>query len=250
VVSASPDGLVVVLAPHLDDAVLSAWSVLRSTPASLLRVVACFAGVPPEGTHGPYDPIFGVADSAELVRRRRQEDVDALAAVGIVPVHLDHLDDQYRTAPVDPAVLERSIAEVAPGPSLLVAPAGIGRHPDHLAVRTAAMALAAASGVSLELYADLPYATALGWPSWVTGDEPDPHLVPDAAWSRVLRDVADPDRLEPVVTRFDDAEREAKLVACRRYRSQWPALEGGPNRRISNPAIASYEVRWRVSPPG
>lgn len=245
----NPDGPIVVLSPHLDDAVLSAWSVLRSMPTVGVQAVVVFAGIPREGTTGQFDPIFGVSDSAALVRQRRAEDVDALVAVDIVPVHLDHLDDQYRTEPVDPAVLERSIADAAPNPSVLVAPAGIGRHPDHVAVRSAAIERAAASGAELWLYADLPYATNLGWPAWVTGDEPDPQLVPDAAWARVLREIGSPDQLEPVVSRFDEVEREAKLAACRCYASQWPALEGGPNRRISNPAISSFEVRWRVTSP-
>ena len=96
------------------------------------------------------------------------------------------------------------------------------------------------------LYADLPYATNFGWPSWVTGETPDPHLVPDAAWAGVLATVAAPEHLEPVVAHLDDAERTAKLAALRCYESQWPALEGGPHTRISNPAISAYELRWLV----
>jgi len=132
---------------------------------------------------------------------------------------------------------------------VLVAPAGIGRHPDHVAVRDAALALADRAGTGLWLYADLPYATNLGWPSWVTGAPADPHLVPEAAWARVLGEVADPADLEPVATRFDDEQRAAKLAAARCYVSQWPSLEGGPHARISNPAISSFEVRWGVRRP-
>lgn len=244
-----PDGPVVVLSPHLDDAVLSAWAVLRSAPVAEVRVVVVFAGIPPEATTGRADLILGEPDSAALVRARRAEDLDALGSVGLVPVHLDHLDDQYRTDPVDPALLVSTIAGAADRASSVVAPAGIGRHPDHLAVRAAALELAAAAGVDLWLYADLPYATHLGWPAWVSGQAPDPHLVPEATWTRVLAEVAPPDQLEPVVARFDEAEREAKLAAARRYASQWSALEGGPHRRMSNPAVSAYEVRWRVSRP-
>ncbi|MGN6695058.1 MAG: PIG-L deacetylase family protein [Aquihabitans sp.] len=245
-----PAGPIVVLSPHLDDAVISAWSVLQSAPPTEVQVVEVFAGIPQEGATGPYDPIFGATDSAALVRQRRAEDIEALRAVSLTPVHLPHLDDQYRSKPVDPGELAWSIDDAVPTASVLVAPAGIGRHPDHVAVRDLALEVASQGGIELQLYADLPYATSLGWPSWVTGDEPDPHLVPDAAWARVLADVGPPDELEPIVTCFDEAEREAKLDACRCYRSQWPALEGGPNRRISNPAISSFEVRWRVTRPG
>lgn len=240
------DGPVVVLSPHLDDAVLSAWAVLRQAPAVEVQVVVVFAGVPAEGTTGQFDPIFGATDSAALVRQRRDEDIAALGRVGLVPVHLDLLDDQYRTEPVSTADLVAAISAVAPAASVVVAPAGIGRHPDHVAVRDAAFALVDASGVALWVFADQPYASNLGWPSWVTGEPDDPYLVPEAAWGRVLREVAEPADLDPVVTRFDDAEREAKLAASRCYASQWPALEGGPHRRLSNPAIAAFEVRWRV----
>ena len=244
-----PDGPVVVLSPHLDDAVLSAWSVLTSPPAGGVAVVVAFAGVPPEGTTGRFDPIFGVTDSADLVRRRRAEDRAALASVGIDPTHLDHLDDQYRTGAVDLDELAGSIERAAPRAAALVAPAGIGRHPDHVAVRDVAIAVAARAGVELWLYADQPYATNLGWPSWVTGEPADPHLVPEAAWARVLGEVADGAALEPVAARFTEEEREAKLAAARRYASQWPSLEGGPHARISNPAISAFEVRWRVRRP-
>ena len=37
-----------------------------------------------------------------------------------------------------------------------------------------AFELARRSGAALSLYADLPYATNLGWPTWVTGEAADP----------------------------------------------------------------------------
>lgn len=39
-------------------------------------------------------------------------------------------------------------------------------------------------------------------------------------------------------------ERAAKLDALRCYRSQFAALDGGTVRRISNPAVLGFEVRW------
>lgn len=245
------DGPVLVISPHLDDAVLSAWSVLRSPPPGGVQVVVLFAGIPPDGTTGRFDPIFGATDSAALVRQRRAEDLTALGAVGLVPIHLDHLDDQYRTDDVRVDDLVASVAAAAGRVSAIVAPAGIGRHPDHVAGREVAFELAHRSGAAVSIYADLPYATNLGWPAWVTGEEADPHLVPEAAWARVLSEVAPLADLEAVVSHFDEEECGAKLAAARCYASQWPALEGGPHARISNPAVAAFEVRWRVlSRPG
>ena len=241
-----PTGPVVVISPHLDDAVLSASSVLTVDPDADVRVVVVFAGVPPDGTTGRFDAIFGVTDSADLMRRRRQEDLAALALLGRAPIHLDHLDDQYRIGSVDPAELATTIGAAIDHASALVAPAGIGRHPDHLVSRDVAIGLADQAGIGLSLSADLPYATNLGWPSWVTGALPEPHLVPEAAWSSVLAEVAADRDLEPLVVHLDEADQARKLSALRCYTSQWPALEGGPHARISNPAIIAHEVRWTL----
>jgi LmbE family N-acetylglucosaminyl deacetylase len=240
---------VVVLSPHCDDAVLSAWSVLRLPPSVDVRVVVVFAGVPPEGTTGTFDPIFGTTDSHGLVEQRRIEDHEGLALAGREPVHLDLLDVQYRAEPLDAAAVEAAIAEVVGSPSILVVPAGIGRHEDHLLVRDAGAALARRTGARLVRFADLPYAANMGWPAWVTGAAPDPTLVPDAMWGALLDEVeieggAGEEARAPHVAVLDDGERAAKLAALHRYRSQFAALDGGPVRRITNPAVLGYELRW------
>jgi LmbE family N-acetylglucosaminyl deacetylase len=255
-----PDAPVLVLSPHLDDAVLSAWMLLRSDGP--VTVATAFAGVPAEGTTGAFDPIFGTTDSAALVHGRRAEDREALAAAGRTPLHLDLLDAQYRDDPERPArlvadvVAPRVVAalrEVVRSAASIAVPAGIGGHVDHLAVRTAGAALALSAGIPLTLYADLPYATNMGWPSWMTGEAADPHLVPDAAWTsaldgfRRLSTAGAFQDLTALVHRLDDAEMARKLGALRAYRSQFAALEGGPHQRISNPAILGFELHWQAS---
>ena len=84
-----------------------------------------------------------------------------------------------------------------------------------------------AHGVPVSIYADLPYATNLGWPAWVTGEEADPHLVPEAAWARVLSELAPLADLEAVVSHFDEEECGAKLAAARCTRSNWRARRCG-----------------------
>lgn len=239
------DERVVVVSPHLDDAVLSTWSFLRQPAAVDVGVVVLFAGLPAAGTTGAFDPIFGATDSRALVEQRRAEDREALAAAGRDPVHLDLLDVQYRTEPLVADEVEAALAPHASGATTIVIPAGIGRHEDHVLARDAGAAIARRTGARLVRYADLPYAANMGWPAWVTGADPDPTLVPDALWGALLDEV-DTGAAGRVaqVARFDEAERTAKLDALRCYRSQFAALDGGAVGRLTNPAVSAFEVCW------
>src|SRR4051794_18332994 len=86
-------GPVLLLSPHLDDAVLNCCSVLMSDAD--VRVVNVFAGIPPPGFVSDWDRSCGGRDSAEHVRRRIAEDEAVLAALGTRPVNLPFLDIQY-----------------------------------------------------------------------------------------------------------------------------------------------------------
>ncbi|HEX2127816.1 MAG TPA: PIG-L family deacetylase, partial [Solirubrobacterales bacterium] len=188
----------VILSPHFDDAVLSCWTVL--TGPGEVRVVNVFGGSPPDGRAGWWDNTAGLGDPAEAVAARIEEDRRALAKAGRVATQLDFLDAQYRERleqPTEP--LERALADaVAPG-SVVYAPAAVGPlpddyrapyprgapHPDHAALRTAALGLAA-RGHELHLYADFPHASIYGLPSWVAG-EGAPVSRADELWARMLR---------------------------------------------------------------
>ena len=76
------DMAIVVLSPHLDDAVLSCWHVL--TKPGQLTVINVFTGVP-AGLSAPawWDQYTGATESAERVRERIEEDRRALALVGV-----------------------------------------------------------------------------------------------------------------------------------------------------------------------
>ena len=235
----------VVLSPHPDDAVLSAWSVLRS-PEDVTVVNVC-TKVPAPGTLGAFDPVFGVSDSRALVEARLVEDAAALALAGRSSRSLELFDEQYRDAPLDPVEVRHAIERCVDRAARLWAPAGIGAHGDHIAVRNAAVAIARDAHLPLSLYADLPYAIWMGWPPWVTGAAPRPYLVPDARWRADLAsmDVAD----EALVARpiaLDDEEAARKLDAIRVYRTQFELLNAGPLARLSNPEIIGYEVQWDV----
>jgi LmbE family N-acetylglucosaminyl deacetylase len=233
-----------VLSPHLDDAVFSAWSVLRR-PAGALVVNLC-AGVPDPGPAPRWDRMTGASDRAEAVRARVSDDERALALAGSRRLNLGFLDAQYRDAPLTPRELAEAVRRAVPAASELHAPAGLGGHPDHTATREAALMLAD-GGPPLFLYADLPYATFYGWPHWVTGSEPVPHLVPEADWERWLDPLGRRGaRLEPVAEELADDEERAKLEAMRAYRTQFAATNGGPFDHLGHPLVLGFELRWRV----
>jgi LmbE family N-acetylglucosaminyl deacetylase len=240
-------GPTVVLSPHCDDAVLSVWHVVgRPGP---VEVVSVCTALPEPGTLGTVDPLFGVTDSAELMALRLAEDSAALARAGRHRILLDFMDGQYRVDPLVPAEVAAAASAAVVTARRLYAPAGIGAHADHLAVRAAALELSAAGGIPLSLYSDLPYAARFGWPAWVTGAAPRPHLVPEAAWRSALDTFGWPvreDDRRPVHLSAD--EMAQKLEALRAYDSQFEMLNGGPVGLLSNPDILGFELYWDVSP--
>lgn len=234
----------VLLSPHLDDAVLSCWSLLREPRQ--LTVVNVFTAAPADGVLAPYDRIAGADSSAGMMRARALEDRDALARAGRVPVSLDLLEASYRSrAPAIDALLS-ALGERVRGLSGVVAPAAIGLHPDHVLVRAAAMRLARA-GVPLRLYADLPYCVTYGWPAWVSGEPPQRHLDVDAHWNSAL----DPLRragheLIPEVRPLGREQQQAKLEALRTYATQYPTLTRGRLDVLADPHVLGREVTWKV----
>jgi LmbE family N-acetylglucosaminyl deacetylase len=244
----SARGPAVVVSPHLDDAVLSAWTFLAGHPGTV--VVTCFAGVPTVGTPpSEWDLRTGAADPSARALARRCEDVAALTLLGARPVHLDFQDGAYRPAAADDDVPDRLVTALRPllaEAGQVLAPAAFGGHPDHLLARHAA--LAASPPGRTRLYADLPYAARWGWPSWVRGWAPlrrcvrrarraSPARDPDREWARILAGLS---ALAADVHRLTPTERADKQRALACYASQLPSLGlDGPGS-----AALAYEVSW------
>lgn len=232
-----PGGPALLLSPHLDDAVLDCWSLLTAPGA--VRVVNVFAGVPAPGSVSYYERLAGARDSAEHMRRRLDEDAAALALAARSAVSLGFLARTHRRGRPEPSFRALDAALAGGGPvSAVYAPAALGApHPDHELVRSYALAVAR-QGMPVRLYADAPYCVAYGWPSWVTGAEPDSGLDVDAYWGPLgSRDGAE-------VVRLDPPAAAAKLAAMRTYRSEFAVLDRGPLRQLSNPGIHGFEVFW------
>jgi LmbE family N-acetylglucosaminyl deacetylase len=133
----------VVVSPHLDDAVLSCAGLIAGAPAT--TVLTVFAGFPPvrdattpaeflPGTTA-WDQASGFAGGDDVVGLRRAEDRAALAQLGAVPHWLDFLDSQYVVEPGESA----GPADIAAGiraaikdlqPSTIAFPLGLS-HTDH-----------------------------------------------------------------------------------------------------------------------
>jgi LmbE family N-acetylglucosaminyl deacetylase len=234
-----------ILSPHFDDAVLSCWQLLVS-PADV-TVVNVFTAEPPAGTPPPWwDRATGATDPVERMRERRGEDAAALALVGTLSVELGLLDDQYRCVQLSlREVVERITFEVAPQ-AIIHAPGAFDGHPDHVLVRDAALELARA-GRAVVLYADLPHASARGWPAWLSG-EPSARAREIAAdWDRVLWEAGLVVRkLVRRVRPLDAPTRARKLQALAFYESQRVALDRYAFVPLDDPRALAWEVSWEV----
>jgi LmbE family N-acetylglucosaminyl deacetylase len=228
---------VVILSPHPDDAVLSAWSAL--TRDGDVRVLNVCAALPPPGPAPAWDRLTGARDGAERMRERLAEDAIALARAGREAQNLGFLDAHYRDAPLDRSTLAASIREAAGAAGELWAPAGIGGHSDHVDVRDAALAVERDGGPPVTLYAELPYAARRGWPRWVTGRAAPRGLDLDA-W---LRAQLPPGREVPGTPHaLSRAAARRKLRALREYRTQWDALAA--DGTLTRSRVIRYEVSF------
>jgi LmbE family N-acetylglucosaminyl deacetylase len=238
-------GHVVVVSPHLDDAVLSAFGLL--TDATSATVITVFAGIPDDSVPpGEYDRLTRSASPRARMLARREEDARVLGWLGVGHIHLDYFDHPYRTADPQPADLAHAIAAVLPGHDTLVIPAAIGAHPDHVLARDAALLLPVV-GVRLAM-ADLPYAAVFGWPEAVMGRPDPPFLDPSAAWAPALKRLAQSSGHVPelIVDRLSPSVQRRKLAAVHGYRTQFDAQEAGPSRGVSHSRRRGCEVAWRL----
>jgi LmbE family N-acetylglucosaminyl deacetylase len=165
------------LSPHLDDAVLSAggWIYDQTQAGNTVEIWTIMCGVPPTTELSPFAQVlhyqWGMETAEQIVRMRRQEDVNAASILGATTQHFDFLDCIYRQGKggewlyggifVDPhpdeADLSARIAEaisarLKPDDKLLCQ-FSIGKHVDHVTARLAAELL----NRPLCYAADIPY---------------------------------------------------------------------------------------------
>lgn len=103
-----------VVSPHLDDAMLSAWALVTGKHAAgEVTVMTVFAGSPDIAASTEYDESCGFENSSIAIASRRIEDERAFAGLAAHRVFLDYLDVQYRNDDPLPSVASEIVEEVA-----------------------------------------------------------------------------------------------------------------------------------------
>lgn len=200
---------VLVISPHLDDAIFSLGAWIAGQTDVIVATV--FAGVP----GATVDPISDRYETAaEEVACRRNEDTDACHHLGAMTAHGRWLDGPYNghAEPDEDGIARwiRGLEDLLDA-TALVRPAGV-RHPQHQAVARAA-ALSHRPGVDRYAYAELPYSVL--WPE----------LMPDVVG-------------ELVDHHPDSTGITAKETACAMYASQYPDTDQA--------ALSAPERLWRL----
>ncbi len=223
---------VVVISPHLDDAVLGCGALLATQPGS--TVITVFSGGPSEypDPPTPWDALCGFTAGDDVLGARKKEDTAALATVGAVAVWLDKTEHQYLDRPdwvgVSGVVDDLEAAVRACEPTLVLAPFGLA-NPDHDVTHQAALVV----------------RERMPKPAWLCYEDTGYKHIPGMlAWrvSQLFRRGIWP---TPVAVPID-AGRDARSAAIACYPSQLLALEADWQL---GPKLVSPEQYWRLAPP-
>ena len=199
----------IILAPHIDDAVFSCWHALKAGEAQVYNI---FAGIPSNGTATLWDRLCGVADSRQMMQRRRRENDHIFKDLDVTSRYLDFLDNQYRHDSLKPQAIAETVLKLSPENASFLAPlAGsiIMRHRDHILVREAALLLIA-QGYKVAFYPDIPYM-------YLPPDSQSARL--DALNKRMSELLGM--HLQLKIHPFDSQQIRSKAHAMKAYNSQW-----------------------------
>jgi LmbE family N-acetylglucosaminyl deacetylase len=156
-----PGRRLVVVSPHLDDAVMSLGATIASAATCDVQtlVVTVFANDPHEaGPAGAWDTRCGFVTAAEAAAVRRAEDRRACALLGADPVWLPFADSDH---PLDatPEDLHAALRSIVHESDVVLVPGWPLHHPDHALLADTLLTrepLAATIGV----YVEQPYAVS------------------------------------------------------------------------------------------
>ncbi len=151
---------IVVVSPHLDDAVLSIGATLHAavTRGAAVRVVTVFAG-DPERLSAPsyWDAERQVTTAAEATDLRRQEDLAASKVLGFEPVWLA-FDDSGYVYHRDPAAIIDAVRPHLDDATVVLVPGWPLEHMDHRYL--AMLMIEQQTETPMLMYAELPYAAS------------------------------------------------------------------------------------------
>lgn len=222
----SHDRLLVV-SPHLDDAVLSCGLLLAAHPAAVVCTV-CTAP-PRQNMSTDWDRRSGFADAFEAISERKAEDLKALTQLDAHLIHLPFCDVQYRQSPShDSLVAAFGQTFRTIGPTIVLIPMGLF-HSDHTLVAAACLALLQRVGeAEMYAYEDVPYRHMPGVVQTRLAELSKSGNVAKAA--KLVRAAVDP--------RYE----QMKQAAIGAYQSQLRAF--GPDGQTG---LVSAERYWQLS---
>jgi LmbE family N-acetylglucosaminyl deacetylase len=227
---------VVIVSPHLDDAVLGCGNFMAAHPGAI--VVTVFAGNPyayPTNPMRKWDVQSGFQPGDDVMEVRRHEDDAALDLLDAKPVHLEFVEHTYNAGdlPVAPEVLVEVLVPALErlDPTLVLAPFGLA-NPDHDVTHRACM------------LARDHFGEAVSW--WCYEDNGYKHIPGMLAWrvSKLFHKGIWP---TPVCPPTDVSEtRKQAAVGC--YPTQLLALEDDWSimAKLAAPAPEQF---WRLAPP-
>jgi LmbE family N-acetylglucosaminyl deacetylase len=227
---------IVIVSPHLDDAVLGCANFMAAHPGVV--VVTVFAGNPavyPTDPMRQWDVQSGFVAGDDVMEVRRHEDAAALNLLDASAVHLEFIEHTYNPGdrPVAPDMLVDALAPAlaALDPTLVLAPFGLA-NPDHDTAHRACMLARERldDDVSFWLYEDSGYKHIPGMLAWRV--------------STLFRRRLWPTPVCPV-TDVSETRKQA-AIAC--YPTQLLALEDdwAIGAKLAAPAPEQF---WRLAPP-
>ncbi len=222
----------VVVSPHLDDAVFSSWHAIGKD-TTLLTV---FAGKPPEGTLAWWDRLCGATDSRLMIEDRIKENEKAAGKIAGKTLYLEFLDAQYRDSPPDYSqIADEIIKQTKPTDRYLFNLASSPWcHQDHILTRQAGVELLN-RGFKVGFYADIPYMNLPGKPYAVYLKD-----LERKAQKLIGRPVT------AVTATLSDSEHKAKLAAVRQYKSQYLVTNLTSFGRLGRYLKRRYEIEIRT----
>jgi LmbE family N-acetylglucosaminyl deacetylase len=220
--------VLVVLSPHLDDAVLSVGATLHShvRRGVDVRVVTVLANDPDAlGGAGSWDAACGFPTAAEAARRRRDEDRRACAVLGASPRWFPYGDATYARGASDEAIWH-ALRHALGDADLLLTPGFPLVHPDHRWLTDLIVRRRRELSCRLCFYAEQPYSAG-SLLAARTGTSTMGTVM-------FLRALAAPER----VPAFQPARNEIRVA--------WKRVASSPGDRVAKlKAILSYRTQLR-----
>jgi len=213
------------VSPHLDDAVFACGELITSSPRS--TVVTVFAGRPPAGTRlAAWDADAGFAEGDDVIGARREEDREAMAALGARALWLDFCDDQYGV-PAEGDAIENALSSLLASGAFAAVYFPLGLfHSDHARASDATLAVATR-------FAALPF---------IAYEDALYRRIPDLVERRLAHIASLGYAVTPMAVSVDRAAAHRKRVAVACYRSQIRALA----TRRGHADAFEPERYWRV----